>query len=441
MFELIQMKPKDTKKIILISLVIICLLNLYIKLMPVNLLFVILFIAQLFYCTTTENLFLFNIILPSIFGAFFHYSGIPFPGGFVLVVGIFILVKKIKFSIDKVFHIVKPMLLVLIAFTLSAFSNTDGDYYLIKLSKTVAYGIIWCLTLYFFFEEKIFKRNCKYLGIILIGWGVFLINLAISMNNLPGPNSLFDYGFLRRQLNPYTFDAIVDVSDFVISYHHPGFISLLGLSIYFSTNNKSSSFNMLALIFICFLAVFYSGARQHIIAFILLLVMLYVPVLLKNKFRTIFLFCIFSILAIFGLVLLFAYFNQNPSNINSVINETGRQGSIDRGLELFFDSPMLGIGFGHYNFDGVYKTWPHNIIVELLAETGITGTLLIVLLLIYTLYYGVVFLFKTNKGCELLLFVPMLIRSLVSGDLTTNILLLCTSFALYSISKNRSINV
>ena len=64
------------------------------------------------------------------------------------------------------------------------------------------------------------------------------------------------------------------------------------------------------------------------------------------------------------------------------ISDQSRLNAMLAGLDLFGSSPVFGIGFGHYQFlsqtlvGGQYATFPHNWYMEVLAELGVAGAVL-----------------------------------------------------------------
>ena len=119
--------------------------------------------------------------------------------------------------------------------------------------------------------------------------------------------------------------------------------------------------------------------------------------------------------------------------LTSTINEGYMEGSgrgpwIIQGINYFLSSPINGIGYGRYSFMGDYGQYPHNMIVELLCETGIIGLLFFFALLIYHIK-------KSWHFSEYYVFLLLVffIRSMASGGLDTNIAVLTLSIATCSL--------
>jgi O-antigen ligase len=120
------------------------------------------------------------------------------------------------------------------------------------------------------------------------------------------------------------------------------------------------------------------------------------------------------------------------STISGAIEASGRSELISRGLELFNASPLWGVGFGHYSYNGIFDTYPHNTIVELLAEIGIIGFSFIIILCCYVIFINrqvLLFLHRHNFKPYLVL-LPLLVRAMISLNMTLNIIVFSFIFSL-----------
>lgn len=109
---------------------------------------------------------------------------------------------------------------------------------------------------------------------------------------------------------------------------------------------------------------------------------------------------------------------------------------VDRGMnwqagwDLFLESPITGAGLGGYYIPGFFvapgaEVYPHNIVLELLAETGLIGTLSIALPVIFGIvgkYRRRAWRVATARGDPLVpIIVFLLVGALVSWDLRQNV--------------------
>ena len=104
---------------------------------------------------------------------------------------------------------------------------------------------------------------------------------------------------------------------------------------------------------------------------------------------------------------------ENISNFNDRDN---RGGMISWAFNLFIEKPLFGWGFGYT--DQAYS-YPHNIILELLAELGFIG------FLVFTVYFTNAYLTLRDKKLKLFV-ISFAILSLFSGNLMQNYFLFLT---------------
>ena len=104
----------------------------------------------------------------------------------------------------------------------------------------------------------------------------------------------------------------------------------------------------------------------------------------------------------------------------------------DYPLQVIEDYPFTGIGFGHYFNPMTYEIYPHNIILEILCELGAFGmVVLLIPTLVMAIAMRVSFSTQLQNGYKvLLLWIPYVVRSLISGDLGENIVVFI-SFAIF----------
>ena len=96
-----------------------------------------------------------------------------------------------------------------------------------------------------------------------------------------------------------------------------------------------------------------------------------------------------------------------------------------RGLTLFKENPVFGIGWGGYRYNTIYGIETHNVYIQLLAETGVVGFLIYVLTNAHLFILGII---NTKRNIEA-----------ERNDLaitSSAALLIQTFFLLYSLTGN-----
>jgi len=424
----------DKRNFFILGLASIVLLDLFFHIMPCGILFVLIFVYQLFFCNKYETALMLILFIPSIAGAFLISKGIPGVGGWCIPLGLFLIIREIYKERKRLILGYIPLLIMFVWFGVSAYLNEGGDYYKQKLLATFIYGTLSYVVFYIYLKNRENGKNFS-LALMLLLWGVFLLRLAIEINHLPGPSSFAHFGFLRDQTNPYGIDVFRSIDEQSISYHLPGFFALMGLALFITDIKKSGKFVGVYVWCLALAVIFYAGARQNILAYVILLIFFISVQKEKSVFFRSFLIGTVGIASVFLLRAINAeviYGMLVSRNLSEVLAASGRDIYINRGWELFATSPILGIGFGHYDYMGEYNRWPHNMFVELFCEIGLVGVIFIFTVCLgnfFQKFRKAVFFKKANVAIYLMI-IPLFVRAMVSGSMVTNILLFSVIFAL-----------
>jgi O-antigen ligase len=246
---------------------------------------------------------------------------------------------------------------------------------------------------------------------------------------MAGPKNLFDFAFFR--LNEFKESTVM------INYQSLGLNLCIALSFLLARKNITLSTKIL-LIVLLFLTTLYTGSRQSIFGFLLIVFVGYY--LSRKKKYLLFLL----IVAAIYLVLVYwfiVYMKIELFNVliksDNLIEASGRSNLIDRGIELFKQSPLFGVGYGRYSINSTYKIYPHNIFIELLCELGIIGSIAIWSSFLMP-FRKVIAIAKENKFSSLLimLLLSFFVRALVSSDFSTNIQIFALLFSVLIVKQH-----
>ena len=176
-----------------------------------------------------------------------------------------------------------------------------------------------------------------------------------------------------------------------------------------------------------------SGARQAIFGFFIIIILRQVFLNKKNdeknkSFSIGKIVCSVALL-FFGLLILQ---NLDIGFLNETLEsgDEGRQSLREAALALFIEHPFLGTGIGgfqHYT----YMLYPHNFIYEVLCECGIVGMLFLIILVVNhfkTQKINILFL-TSNNSFLFLIIIVIVVRAMVSADLSYSIELFSAVFA------------
>lgn len=242
-----------------------------------------------------------------------------------------------------------------------------------------------------------------------------------------GPSSLFDFSFFRNSCVSMMRNGLP-----VLSYHNMGIAAFLASSFMISQKKKLNTIFDYVFLFCSFWLIVLSGARQTIFGFILLISVWVVFRTGKVKLSTVFMAASIFIMLYLSLKMLDVPFLQQQSN-RGVHMGSDLNRNYDYPLMLISNNFLDGIGFGNYNNPYTHEVYPHNIILEILCEFGFLGMILVSLVLIAFVRSHHFYLRNElpSGGICLLIWIPYLVRSMISGDLSENISLFVSLFVLF----------
>ncbi len=362
-------------------------------------------------------------------GAFFISKGLIGFGGIFVLLGLILILNQIIKHKKLILKQYIPLLLILLLFIVSSINQYDG-----KATSIFLNGTIYFLTFSILFINQ-HKINFEKIGIILLILGIYLLLFSVDLNNLDGPSHLLDFGFLRDQTNIYSVNSNIIDGDFIVSYHMVGFISLIGLVFFLFKKEIHFSAKNLFFIFISFLIIYYSGGRQNLVGFFLV-ILVFLASEGKNSLKKIMATLFF--LGTFVTIILSSKSEVLTSvlysgGISEATEASGRTLHFVYGLEYFSNNILTGVGIGFHDYGNDAK-WAHNLFIELLAEVGLIGVfivLLITLLKIISLRKSIGLGFRSW-----LIALPFLLRSMVSGSLTTNVVIFSFIFSVYFLNRS-----
>ena len=275
------------------------------------------------------------------------------------------------------------LLLISVFLIISSLFSQSTEYGLFKLNVglLLPMSLVALLIPFKNNNEKIFLKSFIHLIVFLD-----VITIFIKMET----------GFFERASNFGLFGPIT--FGWLNSYL---FVILL--------NRKSNKINIL-LLFFSFLMIIWSGSKGPFIVVVLLFLYKFRNIN-KLNFKSLF----FVLTALFSIIYFF-YLNYSEFrifstfvelNTNSNYLDEGGSGSFGTrigfwidSLNIWKDNFFIGIGFGNWENLGLGHKYPHNILMELLSETGflLTFAFIIIFYLNRKNYYS--FLFFTGLICQ-----------------------------------------
>jgi len=390
---------------------------------------------------TGPSISLINIILLNIFFLWYYFK-----------------FKNFSFTSNKALKIIFVLYIYLIFNSLISIDPSEG----IKRNLGfLRYIILFILLNFYFFYLK--QRD--FLNIWFLFISIFIIDVYIEFFN--GSNIL---GWGAKEIDgviqPHAERIVSFFKDEPIAGSFmSGFIFLIfGYRLKKFKDNKIIAFIFLG---ITFFAIFLTGERSNAIK-VLIGIIIFLSVVDFIKFRTkiltfsIFLICLFFVFNN-SQYLKTRYFNQfinqidNKEKFVKFTNQNLYFKIYNSGFEVFKNHPIFGVGNKNYrvvtcdndkklnNPNYICQTHPHQIYVEFLAEHGLIGTI-ILLVIIYLLIYNVFFNALNSKnyiqlGCCVYIivnFVPLLPSGSFFSDFNSNLFWINISL-MYAISDKTNI--
>ena len=364
------------------------------------------------------------------------YPFLPVYGVLLEFIGFLLIWDTVMEMIKKHMRVVVCMLLILAFFGLFYLIGPRDDNANRKYMSMCLHGFLMLFGYYCFDRSK--KVNAENLSRILIVASICLFTHVISRISM-SPGDFFDFNWFRDQymanmrMNQWESDAVVD-------YQQVGMLVLFAVVIYLSQVKLSVWKSVFYVLCVAELTLV-SGCRQAIIgvlvAIILRLVFFRKENLHKNNNVG-----FVALLMTITLLILYVATSFIFSNIGSdVMARTLEEGDMGRRLlwmkafAVFLDHPFSGVGIGgYYAITGDF--YPHNFILELLAETGIVGVVMTIAILFIPFYrrQGVYIITQSNMFYFFLV-TGIFVRVMVSSDLREGIELFSAIVAVIGMNK------
>ena len=255
---------------------------------------------------------------------------------------------------------------------------------------------LFCVAVFFLIEKNYIKVN-KFLYYILT---TVLIILSID--------GIYEYFFHQNifltSTNAYMQNRISGLfgKEWIIGLYTSKFISLY---VYlFFTGFKKNLYIFSIALFLSYILIFLSGERAALILSLIPILILFFFIKLNRNY-------IYLITLFFIIIIFFINFLDNSSfdRLKLIINPSEKYFKMyEVSIKIFLNSPLFGEGIFSYRYlcddiifssygDAACSTHPHNIYLQLLAESGIFCFVIVFAIFILSLVIVVKNLFFSNK--------------------------------------------
>lgn len=369
-----------------------------------------------------------------VLGSLFFVLHIPITAFYICaILGFSCLIKELKY-IKISASLLKRLLLLYVIFFLAYVWGPQHAYSTLKLIYIIVLGLVSLTGWQIMMSSKIIKHIdiAVYLGVV----AMLYMSIAFDYYRFAHPSSLTDLDFFRT-----SFTILVREENLSLSYHSVGINAMIAMAFLICNIDKEGIFSKGVLTFISFLFVLIilSQTRQAMLGCVIIIL---VRILLEKKVT-------FSRKMIsLGIVIVIAFgvlLNIKSEAMKSTFTASSIDKSLNRNYNDAFNLidkyPLLGAGLGGYSTDGK-RAYPHNLILELLCELGLIGTIIILIIVCGPIFFfRSVFNRTTMAGIFFfIIIIAYLIRSLMSGDLNESIVLL-TAIMVYGKRSNEIQNM
>lgn len=361
---------------------------------------------------------IFSLLLGSnLFGRLFASDilVVIFTTGF-LILGYILLRKEMLKTIiqNKISSVV--FILLLLYFLIMYLLGPMNPYATGKISRLVIRGTTWILLFQIYVQNKNINNNNFAILFALVA--IFYLTQAYTLYGIR-PNGLFDVSFFREVASEVGRD---DTGTLIVNPHVLGYLSV-GAFVFFISKEIIDIKSIWNLFFITMLLLIsiMSGARQTMIVFIAVMslrIMLSKGNMIKNSLIT--MGC--------ALMIIIAILNIGSSSIEKSMGGETMGDVLNRDIEMPFKvmaiNPINGVGFGGY-VDYANKEYPHNMLLEIFAEFGLIGSIVISIFFITAILVSDVNIkYKTQNNSYFILFLLVyMANAMISSDLSRSIVI------------------
>ena len=315
------------------------------------------------------------------------FTGVPIIVNFTMEIISLLLIFNVLYYLEKAKDISKNrvnfctnLLFIILIYIIFGYT------YALSKSNVLTFSLrflVYFFQLKFIYSPSLLKKILRSILIVgsLLSFTIFIDFFFFSRNN---PSGIFeDY---QRSGEAMSILATISSTLFI-----------------FNLEKKDKKLNTFALI-VSILALLIIGKRMFII---LPLICLLITYFLKYRAHVNLKIISLIVLSIITVVLLYFMFPNISNTINAFIEKSGDSILTNReifwnyAIDIFNDNKIFGIGFNSYptylqNLNSpLVPAWAaHNIYLQLLADTGLIGFTLFMMLFISTLIYSLKYVIK-----------------------------------------------
>ena len=355
---------------------------------------------------------------------------LPLYGVLFCILGFLMVVNYFRNIFQNNVSGIASLCLVFLYFFIVLINGGNSEYGQEKYAGIISNGISSLVGFYILFTSR--TVNNEQFAQMLIITSIIMIEYLVALFGFQS-GGVFDYNWVREAVSLLEKTA----GGNIIGYQHIGMNTAFAYGIFMSSK-KLDIKRLLFYSIICFQLALTSGARQAMLATLVVLILRLVVIgysgVSKTNLKN-------SVIAVLSLFIVYEVVSSLDIDIVTKTLESGDAGRDElreQALAIFDKNPLFGSGLGgFYKMTG--ENYPHNFFLEVLCECGIFG------LLFLSLVY-IVFMVKhkigigqltRNDSFFLIIMISLFVRCMVSGNFTISIQLFSALFALAALPKDR----
>jgi hypothetical protein len=374
------------------------------------------------------------------------YPGIGGKIGFVIGVAIILFTTDLSNTISNLKVPLLWLAWISLILSLFYFYGPMTPYCTDKLINTVINGVLFLIVFYNVFN------NCSVEWFDLGQLGILssYVFLAAGLMIIPEykPDSIFDIGIIRTTW--YGMRGGVEVIEL---NNNLSFIASMGIMLMCAASPdrpfaRTVVIKQVMYIICAVIMLSWSSARLPIVALMVATTLIiFMKPLVKARYRALSLILIglFSMYVLASIIMELNFIQDVLDSSNPFIARVNRDINWTAGYERFIERPLLGYGLGGYFIEGLtFPGWggyAHNLFLELLSESGIIGSVLIMGPIFFwrRLFKKEAFLLRAqNGGLIFSIFIMVFLQSMMSFDLKSSIALFAVIGAMTTVLKIRN---
>lgn len=352
------------------------------------------------------------------------YPSIPIYGLMLNVAGLLLLWAWCRRFFMRNNGSLLSMSLVVLVFLGSYLMSDYSAYATKKLVSIIIHGYFMLIGYFVYANSS--KINNDNLAQLLLMTAIAYIAFVTQLYGVR-LTSLFDFNSLRNTLESYYY---IEGNASLIGYQDIGMAALFSAAFLLSENTISSK-KVLFVLIIASLIILLSSARQAILGLLVIIFMRFVLAKQTSLGKKI-PYIILGAFVVFVALQFILGLGMDSINATKETGGNGRDIIMLDAIRIFLENPTFGVGLGGFaTYTITDAAWPHNVILEILCETGIVGAIILIIIIIsYFRKNNLSIGFRAaNNRIYFLVVFALLSRVLVSSDLSESIELFSAIFA------------